>query len=298
MPDLAVPARWLGYVAGLGLIGAAAFQSVVRFRILPEFPAVAAALLARTRRIAVLLVLILIAAFALRFVAQARSLVEPGERLTPDLYRLLLATAWGHDWILQIGAGLLSLFALALVRDSRVLLPIALLVAFLTPMTGHASENPLGRPGGIALHGVHQLGGGVWLGTLAMVVLVGYGGTRLLADTERHRIIARLVEAFSPIALGGVTIAVLAGVVLSFQYVASFGAILSTSYGKTLIVKVGLLGITAILGAWNWRRVRPTLGEAGASARLLRSATLELIIGTLLLGATAILVGMEGPGIM
>jgi putative copper export protein len=58
-----------------------------------------------------------------------------------------------------------------------------------------------------------------------------------------------------------------------------------------------LLALTAGLGAWNWRLVRPTLGEAGASARLLCSATLELIIGTLLLGATAFLVGMEAPGL-
>jgi putative copper resistance protein D len=131
-----------------------------------------------------------------------------------------------------------------------------------------------------------------------MVVLVGYGGTRRIGDTARHRIIALLVEAFSPIALTGVGIAVVAGVVLSYQYVGSFSALLSSSYGTTLLIKVGMLALTAGLGAWNWRRVRPTLGEAGASARLYRSATLELIVGTLLLGATALLVGLEAPNLI
>lgn len=297
MADISAYARWLGYAAGLGLTGAATFQAVVRRRIRPEFPEACAVLLARTRRVAISLVILLIIATVLRLQGQAQSLVEPGEPVTGDLYRALLGTAWGHGWILQGSAALSALLVLLLIRDVRVLIPIALLVAGLAPLTGHAAENELGRPLGVALHGIHQLGGGVWLGTLAMIVVVGYGGTRRLDDAARHRIIARLVEAFSPLALIGVTVAVVAGLVLSYQYVGSFGSILPTSYGQTLLIKVALLALTAMIGAWNWRRVRPTLGEASTSTRLLRSATLELLIGTLLLGATAFLVGMEAPGL-
>jgi putative copper export protein len=296
MADLSALYRWSGYVAALGLTGAATFQAVVRRRIRPDYPEASAVLLAGTRRVAVVLVILLIIATALRLLGQAHSLVEPGEPVTGDLYRALLGTAWGHDWILQEGVALAALLVLLLVRDTRVLVPFALLVAGLGPLTGHAAEYPLGRFLGVAIHGIHQLGGGVWLGTLAMIVVVGYGGTRRQDDAARHRIIARLVGAFSPLALIGVTVAVVAGLILSYQYVGSFGAILPTSYGQTLLIKVTLLAITAMIGAWNWRRVRPTLGEAGTSTRLLRSATLELIIGTLLLGATAFLVGMEAPG--
>jgi putative copper export protein len=297
MGDLSVPARLLGYVAALGLTGAATFQTVVRARIHREFPETSAALLARTRRVAIVLAVLLVIAALLRLQAQVHSLVDPGEPITRDLYRAMLGTVWGHSWILQWSAALAGLVVLVIVRDTRVLVPLALLVAGLGPFTGHASENPLGRFFGVSLHAIHQLGGGAWLGTLAMVVLVGYGGTRRIDDTARHRIIALLVEAFSPIALTGVGIAVVAGVVLSYQYVGSFSALLSSSYGTTLLIKVGMLALTAGLGAWNWRRVRPTLGEAGASARLYYSATLELIVGTLLLGATALLVGTEAPGL-
>jgi len=297
MPELSVVSRWLGYVAALGLTGAATFQAVVRARVRPEFPEPSNALLARTRRVAILLIILLVIATGLKLMGQVQSLVEPGEPVTGDLYRGMLDTAWGHSWILQASAAFTALLVILVFRDTRALLPLALLIAVLVPLTGHAVENSLGRPLGVALHATHQLGGGVWLGTLAMVVVVGYGGTRQIDDPTRHQIIARLVEAFSPLALTGVGVAVLAGVVMSIQYVGSFSALLSSSYGGTLLIKVALLGVTAVIGAWNWRRVRPTLGEAGASTRLLRSATLELVIGSLLLGATAFLVGMEAPGL-
>lgn len=298
MGDLSVPARLLGYVAALGLTGAATFQAIVRARIRPEFPDISVSLLARTRRVAIFLAVLLIAAALLRLQGQVQSLVDPGEPITRELYRSMLGTAWGHSWILQWSAALVALVVVVLVRDTRALVPLALLVAGLAPFTGHAAENTLGRPLGVSLHAIHQLGGGAWLGTLAMIVVVGYGGTRRVDDADRHRIIARLVEAFSPVALTGVGVAVLAGLVLSYQYVGSFNALLSGTYGQTLLIKVALLALTAGIGGWNWRRVRPTLGEAGASARLLRSATLELIIGTLLLAATAFLVGMEAPNLI
>lgn len=297
MPDPTVTARWLGYVAALGLTGAATFQAVVRSRIRTEFPNPSESLLARTRQVAIVLAILLIIATALRLQGQVQSLVDPGESLTSNLYRAMLGTVWGHHWMLQGSAALLVLTVLLLVSDTRALIPLAITVATLGPFTGHAVENVWGRPLGVLLHAVHQLGGGVWLGTLGMIVMVGYGGTRKFEDASRHQIIARLVEAFSPLALAGVSVTVLAGLVLSYQYVGSVGALLSSSYGNALLVKVGLLAITALLGAWNWRRVRPTLGQATASARLFRSAILELVVGTLLLAATAFLVGMEAPGL-
>ena len=76
-------------------------------------------------------------------------------------------------------------------------------------------------------------------------------------------------------------------------------ALWTTPYGRTFLVKLVLvLGVVA-LGAWNWRRVRPALGDAAGAARVRRSATAELAAAALVLVTTAILVGMpevERPG--
>ncbi|HEU5050718.1 MAG TPA: CopD family protein, partial [Gemmatimonadales bacterium] len=71
----------------------------------------------------------------------------------------------------------------------------------------------------------------------------------------------------------------------------------ATGYGRVLLVKIGLLAGVAALGAWNWRRVRPALGSAPGAGRLRMSATAELVLGTLLLGATAILVALPAPAL-
>lgn len=296
MVDLSAPARVLGYIASLGITGAAAFQALVRRRIRPPYPEPAAGLLSRTRNVAIVLAFLLLAATVLRLLAQAASLVEPDQSLL-QVMTFLSRSSWGVHWMYQSAAAILGLLFISINRDTRVIVPFALLHSFLAPLTGHASENPWGQFAGVFVHGVHQLGGGVWLGTLAMVVVIGYGGTRAVESEARHRIIAAIVEAFSPVALAGVSVAVGAGVVLGVQYVGSWHALAASTYGRTLLIKVALLGLTATLGAWNWRRVRPRLGEPGASAHLFRSATLELVIGTLLLAATAFLVGMEAPGL-
>ena len=100
---------------------------------------------------------------------------------------------------------------------------------------------------------------------------------------------------FSPVALAGAGLAVTAGGLMSYAYVGDLGSLFGTTYGRTLLIKVGLLVGTMALGAWNWRRLSPRLGSNDAARMLTRSATLELLIGLLLVGTTAVLVALPAP---
>lgn len=292
-------ARWLTYLAALGLTGAAAFWMLVQVRVRPGLAGEAAPVLERrTLAVARILAGVLLIAAILRLLGQAQSLLEPGESLTWDLIQTLLGTGWGRAWLFQAGLALFTVLVLMMVRNAAPLVILAPFIAMVGPLTGHATESPLGLAWGTTLHGVHQLGGGIWLGTLSMILLAGYGATRRLDPELRHQAIAALVSGFSPIALVGVGVAVLVGVLLAWQYVGSWSALAATRYGRILAVKVALLLLTAMLGAWNWRRVRPRLGDAAGSAALYRSATLELVVGSLLLLATAFLTGTAMPGSM
>ena len=60
-------------------------------------------------------------------------------------------------------------------------------------------------------------------------------------------------------------------------------------------MKLALLGVVAALGYHNWRRVQPALGTDEATARLERSATMELVVGLLVIIVTAVLVATPTP---
>ena len=72
-------------------------------------------------------------------------------------------------------------------------------------------------------------------------------------------------------------------------------ALLGTPWGWALLAKLGLLGLVSAFGAWNWRVLLPRLGTAEAARSLQRSARVEILLGLLLLVATAILVALPMP---
>jgi putative copper export protein len=294
--DFFTIARWLGYVGTFVLIGAATFRLLIRFKLQRHHPAAGSNLVRLVRRVAITALLILLLAALFKLWGQLATLRDPGEPMTGSMaLALIRSEGWGRGWLWQVGIATLCLILVITLGRAWVITLSAIALAAVAPLTGHATENPWGPVAGVVLHTIHQLGGGVWLGTLSVIVLLGYGGTTRLEKDERHLLIARLVNAYSPLALAGVGTAVLAGVILAYTYVGSLSALLSSGYGKTLVVKTALLALTAGLGAYNWKRVRPALGSSIASERLLRSATIELIVGTLLLLATAVLVAMAAP---
>jgi putative copper export protein len=69
----------------------------------------------------------------------------------------------------------------------------------------------------------------------------------------------------------------------------------TTSYGITLVVKLIFVVCVVVMGAWNWRRVKPTLGESGSEETIRHSATVELTFGALVLLATSVLVSLPSP---
>ncbi|HXI20192.1 MAG TPA: CopD family protein, partial [Gemmatimonadales bacterium] len=178
-------------------------------------------------------------------------------------------------------------------RGLALLGTAALIVAVTAPLTGHATEHPWGRELGIGLHALHLLGAGLWLGTL-FTMLVAALWTAGDGDAEA---VARLVNSFSPVALTGATIAVVAGSLLALAYVGHLDALWGSTYGRTLLVKLTLLLATLALGAWNWRVLRPRLGTPEAAHALTRSAGVELLIALCILAATAVLVALPAPAL-
>lgn len=310
--DIYAFGRGLAYLAALTLVGVCVFTALIPRWRLPEDDdrSLAARALTGAWTTAGAAAALLLCAHLIRAYGQVRSFLDAAEPFTWSVARpMLFQTTWGRGWAAQLGVAAVTL-PLALLARRRPATGLALFgtatlaVVVTTPLTGHALEHPWGRQFGLGLHALHLLGGGAWLGTLFTMVLAGLntaGSPRIRArfsgDSGDDAAVGRMVGAFSPLALIGAGVAVAAGSLIAFAYVGDLASLWGTRYGMTLIVKVSLLLLTMALGGWNWRRVKPRLGTPDATRALTRSATLELVLGLLLISVTAVLVALSAPKI-
>ena len=144
---------------------------------------------------------------------------------------------------------------------------------------------------------VHRLVASLWLGTLLVLVVAGLG--LLLRDARvrerRGAIAADLVNGFSPLALVSGGILVLTGVITALRHLNPFSSLWTHPYGWVLIWKLVFVAVVFGLGAWNWRRARPSLGSESAAVAIRRSSIRELVVAAIVLAFTAVLVSIPSP---
>ena len=128
-----------------------------------------------------------------------------------------------------------------------------------------------------------------WIGAL-------YPLRRLTASPDTSRV-AAVVVGFSAIALYVVGILIIAGAFLLWILLGTPSAILTSEYGRLVLVKLALVALLLGLAALNKLRLTPQLqnGNAGAAAGLRRSITLEMILVALILLVTATFTSIVGP---
>ena len=187
----------------------------------------------------------------------------------------------------------LALIGFALVRAASsvgwTLAAIGILFAVLQPIyTGKLAGK---------VNAVHVLAASTWLGTLLVVTIIGIRGVikSAAADQPRAELVCDLVNSFSPLALTASTIVGITGLTTAWLHLKRLSSLWATSYGMTLVVKLILVAIVVALGAWNWRRVRPSLGDEGSELTIRRSATMELAFAALVLIVTSVLVTLPSP---
>jgi uncharacterized membrane protein len=147
------------------------------------------------------------------------------------------------------------------------------------------------------VNAVHISAASTWLGTLLVLVLIGIRGvTRsTTAGIQRAELVADLVNSFSPLALVASAIVAITGVTTAWLHLKRISSLWTTSYGMALDVKLIFVLIVVVLGAWNWRRVRPSLGVEGSEETIRRSARMELTFAVLVLITTSVLVSLPSP---
>lgn len=144
---------------------------------------------------------------------------------------------------------------------------------------------------------LHVLAGGLWIGTLFVMLVAGIivALRDELAREHRGVMVSDMVYSFSPLALSAAPVLILFGLIIAWKHLHVLSNLWLSPYGITLIVKLCLVAIVFALGTWNWRRQRPMLGSEGAAQAIRRSATMEVAVAALVLAATAVLLSIPAP---
>ena len=144
---------------------------------------------------------------------------------------------------------------------------------------------------------LHVLFAGLWIGTLFVLFVAGL--TLILrheaARERRGRLAAHMVHAFSPLALVSSGFVALFGVITAWTHLKQLSALWTTPYGYALIAKLLVVAVVVSLGAFNWRRQRPTLGTSESAVSIARSSSAELTAAFVVLVITAVLVSLPSP---
>lgn len=161
-------------------------------------------------------------------------------------------------------------------RRSRVTVTLSTLLALtLLAASGHAASTGLSLLVGAG----HLITAGVWAGTIvAMAVHRPPGGWR--SGTG-----GRLVTEFAPIGLTMFAATVLLGMVRGVQELPGVSELWTSTYGRVLLAKAGLVALMVPLSWLAWRRSRPWPRLEGL-----------LVTGAVLLAAGLAVLGPPAPG--
>jgi copper transport protein len=218
---------------------------------------------------------------AVRLVTHAVAVFGLPAALTLESLRIVgLQSRWGGGWRMQmiIAAALLACalwHRRARTRWSRLAVSaLAAAFAFTLPLSGHSA----GSTGHVMVAGAHVLGGGAWIGTLAML-LVTAGPAADRADSSSRG--ADVFRRFSALAIGGVGTVVATGLTLVWLYVDAPLTLLNSGYGLLLVAKLALFTLVAASGFLNWRRARVGEPPPAANWEVALAALLVLVTGFL-----------------
>lgn len=290
--------RWLQYVAVFLMIGTLVFSRVVLPRAKePGEPQTVLGTLARDRslRVGTLASGALVALQAARFLAQRETLRGSGDfRMDVAAADILLGSAWGTGLLLVVLGGIITLVVLRRMsvaeKGATPLLILGLGIASIgLGLSGHQAASRIGAPIAVVVDAVHVLGTAGWLGTLAVLVISSLPVVQS-EEALDHAQVARILRAFSPVALISAAVAGASGLTLAAVNLGRVPALWESEYGRVLLLKLSVLAFVVATGAYNWRRVLPSLGTAQSTLALRRSATAEVLVAIAVVAVSAVLV--------
>ncbi|WP_373065247.1 CopD family protein [Gemmatimonas sp.] len=247
--------------------------------------------------------IVLVVVTMLRLAAQHAAFFGSERWSQATMAPLLLQTVWGSGLLLAIATLAIAIAGWRAVQPPLLkwhtpgwvlLIASAGALAWSAAMSGHPAAADQ-QYVAMLVDALHVIGAGGWIGSLALMAGVAVPALRTTNGRADHDGIARLVAAFSPVALIFSAVLGATGIIASWRNIGTVNALWSSEYGLVLVRKLVVVAVVAGVGLYNWRWVLPRLGQPIGTSRLRRSATLELVAAGVVLAVTAVLVATSPP---
>lgn len=181
--------------------------------------------------------------------------------------RYIRESHFGAIWLIRLGLLVLAFLVWDYARRRKgkhqrpqalwLLLLLSVSILLTTSLNSHAAGNQNGWL--LPIDILHLLSTSFWIGGLLVFIMAVRIAISVFAPGtgDRTRLLARLIPRFSLIAIVSVVILVITGTIEAIVQVGSFAALLNSSYGQALDIKIVLLILLLCLGAYNLLRVSP-----------------------------------------
>lgn len=291
--------RWAELVALLTLVGAV----VVRLFVLRETELsrdVSVDVIDRIRRLANAVLVLFAITTLWRLAAQADLIPTAGEARFGAMMIVARETNWGHGWLVGAIGVIAAALGLLISSESLVGWIVAgvgvVAIAVGEAITGHAGASRQVALA-VATDVSHVLSAGGWLGGLLVVVMCALPATKRLGGSARRSAGRQIVRAYHSSAVQCVILVIITALVASWLRLPAFSDLWTTPYGNMLLRKIVFVVVALGFGLYHWKRVVTPDWDDDTAFRFQRSATGELLIGSVILAFTALLVALPLPRI-
>jgi len=199
-----------------------------------------------------------------------------------------VATQTRFGQISSVRLGLAMLLALSLTRPTgggerapsgfaAVIFAAGFLM--LPAWSGHAGALPgLAGQFGAAADALHLLAAGAWIGGLLPLAML-LAAARGTKDPSRTAFVAAAVRRFSLLGMASVAALFATGAIDTWYQVGSIDGLVETTYGRLVLVKIGLFVAMVAIATINRFHLTPRLAAAAAVDRLQRNCAAEIALG-------------------
>ncbi len=123
-------------------------------------------------------------------------------------------------------------------------------VAFTRSETGHPADHGNFRFG-VFVDWVHLLAAGLWIGALFCMTIVIFPVLRRRMSERRPDLAADIFQRLSVLAGWALALILATGIWTAWKQLGSWSALFETSYGHILLVKLSLVALLILIGAYN-----------------------------------------------
>lgn len=208
-----------------------------------------------------------------------------------NLFAAATGTPWAAGWWLSLVCVVLVAAGILFRKEEqvrptgwRVIAACALLLPVVPVLSGHGwSDSP--RAVSAAATYLHVVAAGGWMGGLACLLWVNARA----AGSPDGPGLAEMVGAFSRVAQVAVAVLLVTGATKVWIHIEAAPQLWTTPWGRTLLVKAGVVAGVLALGFYNWRVVRPRLERGEGGAGPMRAAFIEVLLGAAAVAVTSFL---------